>query len=85
VEVGEGGRNGEKISGPIWDDQRGERMKHALLLVLLLLTGCAPEKVACKEIEMKGVPCTVCTHQNASGWYTSTPECHWEKASPHKA
>ena len=60
-------------------------MKFAVLLALLLLPGCAPEKVACKDIEMNGVPCTVCTHQHSSGWYTSTPKCHWTKGAPHKA
>jgi hypothetical protein len=47
-------------------------MKFAVLLALLL-TGCAEEKVACKDIDMNGVPCTVCTHQNSSGWYTGIP------------
>ena len=57
-------------------------MKVAVLLALVLLTGCAAEKVACKDIEMNGVPCIVCTHQSSSGWYTSTPECHWTKGAP---
>jgi|SwirhirootsSR2_FD_contig_41_8695675_length_247_multi_1_in_0_out_0_1 hypothetical protein len=57
-------------------------MKFAVLLALLLLPGCAPEKVACKDIELNGVPCTVCTHQNSAGRYTSTPECHWTKVAP---
>jgi len=52
--------------------RRGESMKFAVLLALLL-TGCAEEKVACKDIDMNGVPCTVCTHQNSSGWYTGIP------------
>jgi hypothetical protein len=60
-------------------------MKFAVLLVLVLLTGCAEEKVVCKDIEMNGVPCTVCKHQNSSVWYTSTPECHWTKVTPHTA
>jgi hypothetical protein len=59
-------------------------MKYAVLLALLL-TGCAAEKVTCKDIEMNGVPCTVCTHQSSSGWYTSTPECQWTKGAPRKA
>ena len=48
-------------------------MKFTVLLALVLLTGCAEEKVACKDIDMNGVPCTVCTHQNSSGWYTGIP------------
>jgi hypothetical protein len=60
-------------------------MKRALVFVLLLLTGCTAEKVACKDIEMGGLPCRVCTHHNASGWYTSTPACQRAKAAPHKA
>ena len=60
-------------------------MKRALVFALLLLPGCALEKVACKDIDMDGVPCTVCTHQTSSGWYTSTPKCHWTKGAPHKA
>ena len=60
-------------------------MKFAVLLALLLLTGCAAEKVVCKDIDMNGVPCTVCTRQNSSGRYMSTPECHWTKGAPRKA
>lgn len=60
-------------------------MKLAILLTLLLLTGCAAEKIECKDIEVDGLPCQVCSHHDASGWYTSTPECHWAKAAPHKA
>jgi len=41
-------------------------MKFAVLLTLLLLTECAAEKVACKDVDMNGVPCTVCTRQNWS-------------------
>jgi|GEM_PF-5597574 len=57
-----------------------------VLLFVLLLAGCAPpEKVECKSIETDGMLCKVCSHYISSGWYTSTPECHWSRAAPQKA